>query len=213
METAGKLVDDEELRDAMKDSGLGTPATRAEIIEKLIRVGYMTRDKKKLIPTPKGIQLISLVGAEIKSPELTGQWEKRLSDIAKSSDSDVNFMQDISEFITKAVLTIKSGKYGQVNRSKLRAPRPTFGKCPACGQGEIIEGKRGFGCNRFKEGCSYVVWKEFFGKKLSQNNIDCLIAGKATKSLKGFVLEDGSKVSGIIRMKEDKTGIELIVDE
>ncbi len=213
METAGKLVDDEELRDAMKDSGLGTPATRAEIIEKLIRVGYMNRDKKKLIPTPKGIQLISLVGPEIKSAELTGQWEKRLSDIAKSADSDVNFMQDISEFVSKAVLSIKSGRYGQVNRAKLKTPRPTFGKCPACGLGEIIEGQRGFGCNRFKEGCSYVVWKEFFGKKLSQANIDGLIAGKPTKSLKGFVLDDGSKVSGVIRMKEDKTGIELIVDE
>ena len=210
METAGKFIEDEELRDAMKESGLGTPATRAEIIEKLIRVGYMERDKKKLIPTQKGIQLISFVAPEIKSPELTGNWEKRLSDISKSKDSDDDFMKDISSFVCAIVGKIKTGRYANVNRAKLKPPRPTFGTCPACGKGNIIEGKRGFGCDRFKEGCNYVVWKEFHGKELSQKNIDTLIAGKTTGVLKGFVMEDGSEVSGKIRMKKDKSGIELV---
>lgn len=217
METAGKLVEDDELRDAMKDCGLGTPATRADIIEKLIRVGYMERDKKKLIPTQKGLHLISLAEPEIKSPELTGNWEKRLADIARGTDSETDFMKDISSFVVAVVSKIKRSRtVGSSSRAQppARIPakkRPTFGVCPACGKGEIIEGNRGFGCNRFREGCSYVVWKEFQGKTLSQSAINLLIAGKPTRIMKGFLLEDGSEVAGKIAMKQDKTGIELVV--
>ena len=91
--------------------------------------------------------------------------------------------------------------------------RTVIAACPACQKGGIIEGNRGFGCNRFREGCNYVVWKEFHGKKLSQAAIDALIAGKPTRSIKGFVLEDGSTVSGRLQMKEDRSGIELIIAE
>ncbi len=217
METAGKLIDDEELRDAMKDCGLGTPATRAEIIEKLIRVGYMQRDKKKLIPTPKGIHLISLAEPEIKSPELTGNWEKRLADIARGKDSADDYIRDISLFVAEVVNKIKSARAlaasPQPVRKKAPVSRPTFGVCPACGKGQIIEGNRGFGCNRFKEGCHYVVWKEFRGKKLTQSAIDLLIAGKTTRTIKGFILDDGSKVSGKIGMNKEKNQIELILEE
>jgi DNA topoisomerase-3 len=216
METAGKLIEDEELRDAMKDCGLGTPATRAEIIEKLIRVGYMLRDKKKLIPTAKGIHLISLAEPEIKSPELTGNWEKRLADIARGKDSADDYIRDISQFVAEVVNKIKTARNlaspQQPAKRKPAVSRPTFGVCPACGKGQIIEGSRGFGCNRFKEGCHYVVWKEFHGKKLSQSAIDLLIAGKTTRAMKGFVLDDGTKVSGKIGMNKEKNSIELILD-
>ncbi len=216
METAGKLIEDEELRDAMKDCGLGTPATRAEIIEKLIRVGYMLRDKKKLIPTAKGIHLISLAEPEIKSPELTGNWEKRLADIARGKDSADDYIRDISQFVAEVVNKIKTARNlaspQQAAKRKPAVSRPTFGVCPACGKGQIIEGSRGFGCNRFKEGCHYVVWKEFHGKKLSQSAIDLLIAGKTTRAMKGFVLDDGTKVSGKIGMNKEKNSIELILD-
>jgi DNA topoisomerase-3 len=216
METAGKLIDDEELRDAMKDCGLGTPATRAEIIEKLIRVGYMERDKKKLVPTAKGLHLISLAEAEITSPDLTGNWEKRLADIARGKDCEDSFMQDISNFVVTVVQRIKQSRSVAGNRRPRQANslanRPTFGECPACGKGQIIEGKRGFGCNRFKEGCNYVVWKEFYGKQLSESAIKSLIAGKPTRLMKGFVLEDGSKVAGKVAMNQQKTGIELQVE-
>lgn len=223
METAGKLVESDELRDAMKDSGLGTPATRAEIIEKLIRVEYMLRDKKKLIPTPKGIQLVGAAAAEIKSPELTGNWEKRLADMARGKEDDTVFMKDIELFVTEMVTQIKSGS---VQASSPRRPkntrqvsqatkieRPVFGECPACGKGSIIEGARGFGCNRFKEGCHYVVWKEFYGKKLTQSAVDLLIKGMTTRPIKGFVLENGEIVAGRLKMKEDRTGVELVVIE
>lgn len=229
METAGKLIDDEELRDAMKDSGLGTPATRAEIIEKLIRVGYLERDKKRLVPTEKGVFLISIAAQEIKSPELTGSWEKRLSDIARSTDDADKFMQDISGFVVRIVDQIKSDQslravnnrnYRPVSsqlRKSAAPPKPkiereVFGKCPACEKGNIIQGNRGYGCDRFREGCHYVVWKEFYGKKLSQAAIGSLIKGKPTRVLKGFILENGKKVTGRLSMKSDKSGVELVIE-
>ncbi|PKL46271.1 MAG: DNA topoisomerase III [Candidatus Riflebacteria bacterium HGW-Riflebacteria-2] len=247
METAGKLVESEELRDAMKDSGLGTPATRAEIIEKLIRVEYMLREKKKLVPTPKGIKLVEVAAAEIKSPEMTGSWEKRLSDMARGKDDPEAFMGDIAAFVRAIVGQIKGarnlstysapGQRPAADRSRVaregangdqrqRPPRSadapatsspsvvarkTFGECPACGKGQIIEGSRGFGCNRFKEGCNYVVWKEFYGKKLTQSAIDLLIQGRTTRLIKGFKLEDGRVVAGRLSMKEDRSGIELLL--
>lgn len=261
METAGKLVEDDELRLAMKDSGLGTPATRAEIIEKLIRVGYIVRDKKKILPTPKGIQLITIVDSRLKSPELTGTWEKRLADISKGNGEEKAFMADICRFIQDLVASVKSASYAamppepgrnagagrpgnRIPREKppaspgnkpspgavMRTPpagippvskptaatavpiqdRPSFGTCPACGKGRIIEGERGFGCDRFREGCSYVVWKSFMGKKLSETAVKSLILGKATRVMKGFKRPDGQEVSGRIRMREDRKGIEFL---
>ena len=246
METAGKLIESEELRDAMKDSGLGTPATRAEIIEKLIRVDYMQRDKKKLVPTPKGIQLVEVAASEIKSPEMTGSWEKRLSDMARGKEDPDAFMGDIASFVSTIIEQIKNARNLHSSTAAPRRPsassarpeaktetrpgprsdarpatsaapakapivRQTFGECPACGRGQIIEGARGFGCNRFKEGCNYVVWKEFYGKKITQSAIDLLIQGKTTRMIKGFVLEDGRTVAGRLSMKEDRSGIELVV--
>jgi DNA topoisomerase-3 len=252
METAGKMVEDEELREAMKDGGLGTPATRAEIIEKLIKVGYMFRDKKKLIPTEKGINIINNAEQEIISPELTGKWEKRLADISHGQDNDAEFMNDISEFVTRIVGKIKTSNILKNLASSIKntyggwkntnavgeaevlkkseatkspsIPKPTkivkkdskpitrevIAPCPACGKGGIIEGQRGFGCNRFKEGCHYVVWKEMYGKKLSKSAIKALIEGKPTRVMSGFKLEDGTIVSGRIKMKDDKSGIELV---
>ena len=264
METAGKMVEDEELRDAMKDGGLGTPATRAEIIEKLIKVGYMFRDKKKLIPTEKGINIIDNAEEEIKSPDLTGKWEKRLADISHGKDNDKSFMDGISDFVTKVVAKIKTSNklsdlasvinntYGgwkkqntdlkdksnakdenkvpsktsksvkaspkqvgktdenKANSSSKAITREVIAPCPACGKGGIIEGQRGYGCNRYKEGCHYVVWKEMYGKKLSKSAIKALIEGKPTRIMTGFKLEDGTIVSGRIKMKDDKSGIELL---
>lgn len=236
METAGKFVESEELREAMKDGGLGTPATRAEIIEKLIKVEYMARDKKKLVPTEKGIKLVQLAESEITSPELTGYWEKRLADIAKNADNDEGFMKDIATFVSGTVVKIKDSQLlrsaaqpykGNKTRTetnneiiphgtakqKMMPPvsRQILAECPACNKGGIIEGNRGYGCNRFKEGCNFVIWKEFCGKKLPETAVKMLMQGKTTRVLKGFKLEDGTIVSARVAMKEDKSGIELLV--
>ncbi len=119
METAGKFVEDEELRQAMKESGLGTPATRAEIIEKLIRVGYLTRDKKRLVPTEKGKELVRLIDQRLKSPELTGAWENRLSLIAKGKHDPAQFAADIRQLVTEIVQTIRESRFEDVKRESL----------------------------------------------------------------------------------------------
>ncbi|NLM17485.1 MAG: DNA topoisomerase 3 [Candidatus Riflebacteria bacterium] len=228
METAGKLVEDEELRDAMKDSGLGTPATRAEIIEKLVKMEYVNRDKKSLVPTQKGVDLITLVSPSITSPELTGAWEKRLSDISKGQDSEKGFMQDIAVFVTNVISDVKtapgssfaaySDRTGNVVKESPRRVKKSSGKriedcevvgvCPLCKKGQIIEGNKGYGCNRFREGCNYVVWKEYYGKKLTKTALKALIEGKATQKLSGFIV-DGKKVAGRLQFSSESGKIEL----
>ncbi len=122
METAGKTIEDEELRQAMKDCGLGTPATRAQILERLIKVNYIERQKNKLVPTAKGIQLISFIQTKaLLSPELTGDWEKKLNDIVKKKYSRENYMKEIVEFAQEIV-------GGVVGATLVGAPTET---CPS----------------------------------------------------------------------------------
>ncbi|HEX3030900.1 MAG TPA: DNA topoisomerase III [Bacillota bacterium] len=125
METAGKLVEDEELKEAMKESGLGTPATRAATIERLISVGYVVREKKNLVPTAKGKDLINVIPvAELASPQLTGGWEKKLGDIQRGSFTRTTFMQEIEEFIRSMVASIKGMPFTRVSV----APEKSEGK-------------------------------------------------------------------------------------
>lgn len=138
MENAGRLIEDEELRESIKGSGLGTPATRAEIIEKLIHASYIERHGKELIPTYKGIQLIDLVPAALRSPELTAQWEQQLTDIARGQGRKNQFINDIRKEAAEMVAKVKddAGVYKADNVSKT--------KCPRCGRPMlIVNGKRG----------------------------------------------------------------------
>lgn len=116
METAGKLIDDEELKEAMKESGLGTPATRAATIERLISVGYIVREKKNLVPTDKGKDLINVIPmAELASPQLTGGWEKKMGDIQRGSFTRATFMGEIEDFIRNMVASIKAMPFTRVS--------------------------------------------------------------------------------------------------
>mgnify|MGYP001601609297 FL=1 len=124
METAGKFVADEDHRLALKDSGLGTPATRAETIEKLIRVGYMVRDKKRLVPTPKGKQLIEIIDSRLKSPELTGSWERRLNLMSRGKHPEEEFQKDIRNLVTEIILVIKTARIDATQRDNLMAGEP-----------------------------------------------------------------------------------------
>src|SRR5215211_7625119 len=159
METAGKLIDDEELREAMKESGLGTPATRAETIETLIRREYIERAGKDLTPTPKGLQVITMLEEHpLTSPELTGDWEKRLTDIERGSDDRGRFIKDIEDFTRATVEQI-----AELDKEKLRPERVELGLCPRCGAetGEIIrENSKAYGCTSWKSreepGCGFV---------------------------------------------------------
>ncbi len=154
METAGKLVDDEELREAMKDSGIGTPATRAAIIERLIDVGYIERDARSLVCTEKGLNVIRLLGGHpLTSPSLTGDWEQRLAKIEHGEEPRERFMADIADFAGSTVGELDA------KLKDVRIPRANLGPCPVCGH-DIVENRKGFSCwSREDPGCGFVIWK------------------------------------------------------
>ncbi|TMK26835.1 MAG: DNA topoisomerase III [Actinobacteria bacterium] len=161
METAGKLVDDDELREAMKDSGIGTPATRAAIIERLIAVGYVERDGRALVATEKGLNVIRLLNEHaLTSPGLTGSWEQRLGKIERGEDSRKRFMGDIAGFAEETVKQLDE------TLKDVRIPRARLGPCPVCGH-EIVENRKGYSCwAREDPGCGFVIWKAKAGKQL-----------------------------------------------
>jgi DNA topoisomerase III len=190
METAGKLVDDEELREAMKERGLGTPATRAETIETLIRREYIERVGKDLAPTPKGLQVITMLEEnKLTSPELTGDWEKRLGDIEYGRGAKDDFIKGIEEFTEATVKAIEA-----LDKEKLRPERVELGLCPRCGAetGEIIrENAKAYGCTSWKSreetGCGFVIWKRVAGRTLTPEIARQLLEeGKTKEVLSGF---------------------------
>src|SRR5512133_1235273 len=190
METAGKLVDDEELREAMKERGLGTPATRAETIETLIRREYIERVGKELAPTPKGLQVITMLEEnKLTSPELTGDWEKRLGDIEHGRGAKDDFIKGIEEFTETTVKAIEA-----LDKEKLRPERVELGLCPRCGAetGEIIrENAKAYGCTSWKSreetGCGFVIWKRVAGRTLTPEIARQLLEeGKTKEVLSGF---------------------------
>jgi len=182
METAGKLVDDDELREAMKDSGIGTPATRAAIIERLIDVGYIERDGRALVATDKGLNVVRLLGEHpLTSPGLTGDWEHRLARIEHGEETRERFMGDIAAFAGETVHEL-DGKLKDV-----RIPRANLGPCPVCGQ-DIVENRKGFSCwSREDPGCGFVIWKSKAGKTLPGAVARELIAtGRTARAVTGF---------------------------
>ena len=142
METAGKTVDDEELRDAMKENGIGRPSTRAAIIEKLFQRKYIIRDKKNIKATDVGINLIqTIISPLLKSAELTGRWEQKLRAIERGDYTAQKFLDELKQMTTEVVREVKSDKSGM--------------RCPVCGRGTIIRGKTRYGCSKWREGCTY----------------------------------------------------------
>jgi DNA topoisomerase III len=194
METAGKDIGDAELREAMKDSGIGTPATRASIIERLISVSYIEREGRALHATEKGVQVIRLLGEhQLTSPELTGEWEKRLELIAQGEESRPSFMRDIARFAEQTV--------GQLDGLKgVKIERANLGPCPVCGK-DVTENRKGFSCwSKEDPGCGFVVWKQKAGKSLPASVVKELMeslqqsvergdeppTGRTAKQVKGF---------------------------
>ena len=199
METAGKLVEDEELRQQMKDSGLGTPATRAATIERLIRVGYIEREKKALVPTEKGKSLIGLLGeSPLTSAELTARWEERLAKMEKSAERRPDFMADINSFTTGLVDEVR-GMEGE----KLTAPsssREPLGACPKCGA-PVLETKKAYGCSAWKQtGCDFAIWKQVSGKRLSTGQAKQLLTRGRTGQMKGFKSKAGKPYSAALKL-------------
>ena len=195
METAGRNIEEEELRVAMKDVGLGTPATRAATIETLIKRGFVIRKAKTLEATPTGIALIEgLPVPSLASAELTGSWEARLSRVARGQETRAEFMRDIVGYVGEVIAAVRGGPPPTPAPSSLVSPsssasasssaspaRPSTRPrpaaptkpevpaltCPRCKSGSLMAGKRGWGCSRWREGCGFVVWFELAGRRLS----------------------------------------------
>jgi DNA topoisomerase-3 len=202
METAGKLVDDEELREAMKDSGIGTPATRAAIIERLIQVGYVERDGRALVVTEKGLNVIRLLGGHpLTSPGLTGDWEHRLAKIETSQDSREAFMKDIVKFTSDTVGELDA------KLKDVRIPRANLGPCPVCGH-DIVENRKGYSCwSRDDPGCGFVIWKSKAGKQLPVSVAKELIkTGRTARPVTGFKGRSGKSFRARLALMQTEDG-------
>jgi DNA topoisomerase III len=202
METAGKLVEDDELREAMKDSGIGTPATRAAIIERLIVVGYLERDGRALVATEKGLNVVRLLDAHaLTSPELTGSWEHRLGMIERGEDSRERFMSDIVGFASQTVHELDEKLKG------VRIPRATLGPCPVCGH-EIVENRKGYSCwTREDPGCGFVIWKSKAGKQLPAAVAKELIkTGYTARQVTGFKGRSGRSFRAHLALSQTDEG-------
>jgi DNA topoisomerase III len=202
METAGKLVDDDELREAMKESGIGTPATRAAIIERLITVGYVERDGRALVATEKGLNVIRLLNEHaLTSPGLTGSWEQRLGKIERGEDSRKKFMSDIAGFAQETVKELDE------TLKDVRIPRARLGPCPVCGH-EIVENRKGYSCwARDDPGCGFVIWKAKAGKTLPIAIAKELIkTGYTAQAVTGFRGRTGRSFRAHLALSQTEEG-------
>ena len=171
METAGRESTDEEIARQMKGSGIGTPATRAAIIERLIQVGYAIRKGKTILATDKGVQLIQIVPQELSSPEMTGRWELALDQITDGRQDADKFMDSIRKFSTFLVNFARNNRADVVfpddgRRKKRTQSLVTRGTridgcvCPVCRKGGVLESPQAFFCSRAADGCRFTLWKD-----------------------------------------------------
>ncbi len=180
MESAGKTCDDEQLKEALKEKGLGTPATRASIIEVLIRRNYIQRQKKTLISTESGRHLISIIADDrLKSAAMTGEWEAKLKKIEHNDYDADQFMTEIIRFTQKIKDESDRPLYDQ---SRL-------GDCPLC-QKPVIEGRKGYGCSDWKAGCQFVLWKEMYGVPVTRDMACQLLQNSRTLHSYAVKLDD-----------------------
>lgn len=227
METAGKQVDDEEMRELMKENGIGRPSTRASIIETLFRRKYIERKKKLVIPTQTGIDLINIIDNELlKSAELTGRWEKRLKEIERGEFNAGTFIKNMKKMVDELVYEVRSNKsfkkISSVISSEEKRSREISSKnkispqgrndkkkkqvagktCPKCKKGKLLKGSSAFGCSEYKNNCEFKISFQFLNKKISENQIIRLIDKGCTTNLKGFKI-DGKSTEGLVRFDDN----------
>ncbi len=199
MEGAGKLVEDEELRDAMREKGLGTPATRAAIIEGLISQGYVIRQNRDLIATAKGLALITLLRGigitELCSPEMTGEWEYKLKRMAKGDMKRKEFMAQIREFTREIVQKAKTFEGDSVSGDF----ETLEVKCPKCGGGPFDEDYRTFKCRS----CGLIIWKTMAGRLFEAAEVEKLLTERRVGPLEGFRSKVGRKFSAAVKLNGD----------
>ena len=227
METAGKQVDDDEMRELMKENGIGRPSTRASIIETLFRRKYIERKKKLVVPTETGVSLIDLIDNELlKSAELTGRWEKRLKEIERGEFKAGKFIHNMKKMVYNLVAEVKANQSvkkitSNVPEAKTQTiskatPKKTTTKgkkelvgktCPKCKNGTLIKGGNAYGCSEYKNSCKFIIPFKIHGKKISENQLIRLVDKGSTTNLKGFTTES-AKVDGLITF-DDQFNLKL----
>jgi DNA topoisomerase-3 len=227
MEGAGKEVEDDELRDAMKENGIGRPSTRANIIETLFKRHYIAKEKKNIVATQTGIDLIGTIRNDlIKSAKLTGQWEKKLRQIDNGEYEPGKFIEEMKTMVntisdevkndlraTRVATNVEEKK--EDKPKKKRAPKAKIDLstlvCPKCKTGSLIQGKAAYGCSNWQKGCKFVLPFDISGKKLTDNQVASLVQKGKTPLIKGFI-QKGEKVDGTIQLNHEGVP-ELIVNE
>ena len=222
METAGKQVDDDEMRELMKENGIGRPSTRASIIETLFRRKYIERKKKLVVPTQTGIDLINIIDNELlKSAELTGRWEKRLKEIERGEFNAGTFINNMKKMVDELVYEVRSNSSKKrissntsiissavENSTKSKTKKSTKSKtvagktCPKCKTGKLLKGSSAYGCSEYKNNCSFKIPFKIYDKKVSENQIIRLISKGCTTNLKGFKI-DGKSTEGLLRFDDN----------
>lgn len=207
METAGKNISEDALKDAIKDKGLGTPATRANIIEKIISSGYIERDKKSLLPTEQAKVFMYLISSELKEPELTAQWEFQLSLIEKGELDPNIFMNEIKGFLHNFISDYKMLNQNNTQETKQvfgNKEREVIGVCPIC-EKNVVENQKAYSCSSGKGGCGFVIWKTIASKDITKTQAKKLITSGKTDLIKGFTSKAGKKFDAMLILKEDNT--------
>ena len=202
MEGAGKELTEDALREAMGDQGIGTPATRASIIERLIDVGYIERDGRALVATEKGLNVIRLLNDHaLTSPKLTGEWEQRLARIESGEEERSAFMTDIAKFAGETVHQLDE------TLKDVRIPRAKLGPCPVCGR-EIVENRKGYSCwSRDDAGCGFVIWKDKAGKTLPvQVARELIRQGYTERAVTGFRSRNGRSFRAHLALSQTEEG-------
>jgi DNA topoisomerase-3 len=196
MEGAGKLVEDDELREAMAAKGLGTPATRAATIEGLIHEEYVHREGRELVPTPKAFSLLFALHMmsipELASPELTGEWEHKLKLIELGKFSRTEFMKHISELVRRMVAVIKTGDIPDTAFATVPAP------CPKCGA-TVQENYRKFQCEK----CDFSIWKVTSGREWSAEEVAELITKRSVGPVTGFRSRMGKPFAALVKLNDE----------
>jgi DNA topoisomerase-3 len=207
METAGKQIEDEELRDLMKDNGIGRPSTRAAIIETLFRRNYIKRERKNIVPTITGMQLIQTINNELlKSAEMTGNWEFKLRQIEKGEYQAEQFLNEMKQMVGDLVVQVKNESGKRISTEEVgKASKKKNDEqvvCPKCKSGSLIKGKTAYGCSNYKNGCDFRIPFELMGKKLSDAQIKLIAEKGLTSVIKGFSV-GGNKKDGVLKLTSD----------
>ncbi|MCJ8167501.1 DNA topoisomerase 3 [Pontibacter sp. E15-1] len=220
METAGRQVEDDKLKEALKENGIGRPSTRAAIIETLFKRQYIRKEKKKLVPTQMGVDLIGVIRNQtLKSAEMTGQWERKLRQIEGGEFQAADFLQELQQFVISLVQEVKydhaatvtlepqqqeakAAKPGKKTAAagKKEPAGPGLGPCPACQQGHILKGSKAFGCSRYNGGCQFLIPMEQHGKTLTEKQVQALLSKGKTPLIKGYKDAAGNSFDAVLRL-------------